>query len=386
LLQSAAKRLQACVRNSDTVSRQGGDEFVVLLAEVEAVRDAALTAQKLIEAMAAPHLIGGHRLHVTLSIGISLYPDDAADTEALLRHADVAMYRAKAAGGGRLVFHERSDALGSRRASLTAQLRRALDAGEMEIHYQPVWSLTPARTISGLEALLRWRHPDRGLLTADAFMSLAERSSAGDDLMALVFHVCWRQGRAWQAEDLAPAVGINIAPHQLLVPDFAMRLAAQVGEAGLSPRNFVLELTESAWTVDSAETLAVIEDVRTAGFPMALDDFGAGYSSLSRLLDLGFDVIKVDGGMLRDVPGDVTAVNLLRAVFDVASACGTDIVAEGVETEAQLEFLLSHGISRAQGYLLGEPLPAAEMTPLLRRHLVTGPPPRRGRRTDSGRV
>jgi EAL domain-containing protein (putative c-di-GMP-specific phosphodiesterase class I) len=119
---------------------------------------------------------------------------------------------------------------------------------------------------------------------------------------------------------------------------------------------------------------------------MALDDFGAGYSSLSRLLDLGFDVIKVDGGMLRDVPGDVTAVNLLRAVFDVASACGTDIVAEGVETEAQLEFLLSHGISRAQGYLLGEPLPAAEMTPLLRRHLVTGPPPRRGRRTDTGRV
>ena len=165
-----------------------------------------------------------------------------------------------------------------------------------------------------------------------------------------------------------------------------MRLAAQVGEAGLSPRNFALELTESAWTVDSAETLEVIEDLRTAGFPMALDDFGAGYSSLSRLLDLGFDVIKVDGGMLRDVPGDVTAVKLLRAVFDVASACGTDIVAEGVETEAQLEFLLSHGISHAQGYALGEPLPAAEMTPLLRRHLVPGPPPRRGRRTDSGRV
>jgi EAL domain-containing protein (putative c-di-GMP-specific phosphodiesterase class I) len=256
----------------------------------------------------------------------------------------------------------------------------------MELHYQPVWSLTPARTISGVEALLRWRHPDRGLLTPHAFMNLAERSSAGDHLMTWVFDECWRQGRVWRAEDLAPLVGINIAPHYLLVPDFAMRLAAQVAEAGLSPGDFALELTESAWTVDSAETLEVIKDLGTAGFSMALDDFGAGYSSLSRLLDLGFDVIKVDGGMLRGVPGDPTSVKLLRAVFEVASACGSDIVAEGVETESQLEFLLRHGISHAQGFALGEPMPASEMTPLLRRHLVPGPPPRRGRRADGGRV
>ncbi len=388
LLASVSARLRGVLRDSDVLARQGGDEFLVLLGDLtdDPTAAAESVGGKLLSALQEPFVVAGTEVRTGASIGISLYPDDAADTEALLRHADVAMYRAKTAGGGRLVFHERSDARGSRRASLTAQLRSALNAGEMELHYQPVWSLTPTRTISGLEALLRWRHPDRGLLTADAFMNLAERSTAGDDLMAWVFHECWRQGRVWQAEDLAPIVGINIAPHQLLVPDFAMRLAAQVGEAGLSPRNFALELTESAWTVDSAETLKVIEDLRTAGFPMALDDFGAGYSSLSRLLDLSFDVIKVDGGMLRDVPGDVTAVNLLRAVFDVASACGTDIVAEGVETEAQLEFLLSHGISRAQGYMLGEPLPAAEMTPLLRRHLVPDPPPRRGRRTDTGRV
>jgi diguanylate cyclase (GGDEF)-like protein len=388
LLAGVSARLRGVLRDSDVLARQGGDEFLVLLGDLtdDPTAAAESVGGKLLGALQEPFAVAGTEVRTGASVGISVYPDDAADTEALLRHADVAMYRAKAAGGGRLVFHQRSEALGSRRSSLTTQLRSALDAGEMELHYQPVWSLTPARTISGVEALLRWRHPDRGLLTPHAFMNLAERSAAGDDLMTWVFDECWRQGRVWQAEDLAPLVGINIAPHHLLVPDFVMRLAAQVAEAGLSPGNFALELTESAWTVDSAETLEVIEDLCTAGFSMALDDFGAGYSSLSRLVDLGFDVIKVDGGMLRDVPGDATAVKLLRAVFEVASACGSDIVAEGVETEAQLEFLLRHGISHAQGFALGEPMPAAEMTPLLRRHLVPGPPPRRGRRADSGRV
>jgi EAL domain-containing protein (putative c-di-GMP-specific phosphodiesterase class I) len=185
---------------------------------------------------------------------------------------------------------------------------------------------------------------------------------------------------------LHPIIGINISPHQLQAPDFARRLAARVGESGLTPGAFALELTESAWSVDSTETLEVIEDLRSAGFPMALDDFGAGYSSLSRLLDLAFDVIKVDGRMLVDVPGDATAVKLLLAVFDVAAACGTDIVAEGVETEAQVEFLEAQGISRAQGFALGAPMRADEITPLLRRRLVADPPPRRGSRQDSSRV
>src|SRR5262249_37079519 len=146
-------------------------------------------------------------------------PDDAADTEALLRHADVAMYRAKAAGGGRLVFHQRSDTLASRRSSMTAQLRTAIEAGEMEIHYQPVRLLTPSREISGVEALLRWRHPDRGLLTPDAFMNLADQSTVGDELMAWVLDECCRQAREWRVQDLTPIIGVNISPHQLLAPD-----------------------------------------------------------------------------------------------------------------------------------------------------------------------
>jgi diguanylate cyclase (GGDEF)-like protein/PAS domain S-box-containing protein len=388
LLASVSARLRSVLRDSDVLARQGGDEFLVLLGDLSDDPTAAAESVggKLLNALLEPFVVAGTEVRTGASVGISLYPDDAADTEALLRHADVAMYRAKAAGGGRLVFHQRSDSLGSRRSSMTAQLRNAIDGGEMEIHYQPVWLLTPDRDISGVEALLRWRHPDRGLLTPDAFMNLADQSTVGDDLMGWVLDACCRQARLWQAEGLGPIIGINISPHQLLGPDFATGLARRVAGSELSPANLAIELTESAWTVDSAETLEVIEDLRAAGFPLALDDFGAGYSSLSRLLGLGFDVIKIDGRMLVDVPGDATAVKLLEAVFDLASACGTDIVAEGVETEAQLEFLIAHGISHAQGFALGPPMPADEITPLLRRRLVADAPPRRGTRTDTGRI
>jgi diguanylate cyclase (GGDEF)-like protein/PAS domain S-box-containing protein len=388
LLASVAARLRSVLRDSDVLARQGGDEFLVLLGDLsdDPVAAAERVGGKLLSALLEPFVVAGTEVRTGASLGVSLYPDDAADTEALLRHADIAMYRAKAAGGGRLVFHERSDTPRARRSSMTAQLRNAIDAGEMEIHYQPVWRLTPERDLSGLEALLRWRHPDRGLLTSDAFMNIADQSTVGDDLMAWMLDECCRQAREWSAEDLAPMIGLNISPHQLLAPDFAVGLARRLVDAELSPAAFAIELTESAWTVDSAETLDVIADLRAAGFAMALDDFGAGYSSLSRLLDLGFDVIKVDGRMLIDVPGDATAVKLLQAVFDLASACETDIVAGGVETEAQLDFLVANGISHAQGAQLGPPARAEEITPLLRRSLVPGVPPRRGTRTDTGRL
>jgi diguanylate cyclase (GGDEF)-like protein/PAS domain S-box-containing protein len=388
LLASVSARLRGVLRDSDVLARQGGDEFLVLLGDLSDDPTAAAESvgSKLLSALLEPFVVAGTEVRTGASIGVSLYPDDAADTEALLRHADVAMYRAKAAGGGRLVFHQRSETLVSRPSSMTAQLRRAIDAGEMEIHYQPVWSLAPSRDICGLEALLRWRHPDRGLLTPDLFMSLADQSSVGDDLMAWMLGASCRQAREWRGEGLEPIMGINISPQQLLAPGFATALARRVAESGLSPGNFALELTESAWTVDSAETLQVIEDLRAAGFPMALDDFGAGYSSLSRLIDLCFDVIKVDGRMLAGVPGDHTAVKLLEAVLDLAAVCGTDVVAEGVETEAQLDFLVAHGISRAQGFQVGPPMPADEITPLLRRHLVPTAPPRRGTRTDTRRI
>jgi diguanylate cyclase (GGDEF)-like protein/PAS domain S-box-containing protein len=388
LLASVSARLRGVLRDSDVLARQGGDEFLVLLGDLSDDPTAAAesVAGKLLSALLEPFVVAGTEVRTGASIGVSLYPDDAADTEALLRHADVAMYRAKAAGGGRLVLHQRSDAPGSRRSSMTAQLRRAVEAGEMEIHYQPVWSLAPRRVIVGVEALVRWRHPEKGLLTPDAFMNVADQSTAGEDLMTWTLDACCRQAREWRAADLAPMVGVNVSPPQLLVPGFAAGLARRVAESELSPAKIALELTESAWTLDSAEALEVIDDLRATGFTMVLDDFGAGYSSLSRLVDLGFDVLKIDGGMLAGVPGDDRAVKLVEAVFDLASACATGVVAEGVETEAQHDFLLAHGISLAQGFLLGAPMGAAEITALLQRHLVAPTPPRRGPRPDSGRV
>jgi diguanylate cyclase (GGDEF)-like protein/PAS domain S-box-containing protein len=388
LLANVSARLRSVLRDSDVLARQGGDEFLVLLGDLSDDPTAAAesVAGKLLNALLEPFVVAGTEVRTGASIGVSLYPDDAADTEALLRHADVAMYRAKAAGGGRLVFHERSDASGSRRSSMMAQLRRAVEAREMEIHYQPVWSLAPRRVVVGVEALVRWRHPEKGLLTPDVFINVADQSTVGEDLTTWMLDACCRQAREWREADLAPMIGVNISPPQLLAPGFAASLTRRVVESRLSPAKVAVELTESAWTVDSAEALEVIEDLRATGFTMVLDNFGAGYSSLSRLVDLGFDVLKIDGGMLAGVPGDDRAVRLVEAVYDLASACATGVVAEGVETEAQHDFLLAHGISLAQGLLLGAPMDAAGITSLLERHLVAPTPPRRGPRPDSGRV
>jgi EAL domain-containing protein (putative c-di-GMP-specific phosphodiesterase class I) len=287
------------------------------------------------------------------------------------------MYQAKAAGGGRLAFHQRTGTLTSRRASISTQLRNAMSSGELELHYQPVTRLG-TREITGLEALLRWRHPDRGMLGPDAFMNLADQTSAGDDLVNWVVGECCRQAREWQRQGLSPLIGINFSPHQLLAPGFAARFVELIHAGGMPADRFVVELTESAWTVDSADALAVIADLRSAGTALALDDFGAGYSSLSGLLGLGFDVIKVDGRMLTGVPGDPIAVKLLEAVFDLIAACRSDIIAEGVETEAQAEFLIAHSVHYAQGFWLARPMPGPEVTPLLQAELIPGPPPRRG--------
>jgi diguanylate cyclase (GGDEF)-like protein/PAS domain S-box-containing protein len=381
LLAAVSGRLRGVLRSSDVLARQGGDEFLVLLADLD--DDAALAAEsvgaKLLEALREPFVIAGTEVRTGASIGISLYPADASDTEALLRHADAAMYQAKGAGGGRLAFHERSAQLHSRRAGVSGQLRAAIANGDLELHYQPLQRLDEGHTIAGVEALLRWRHPEREMLSPDEFMHLADQTSAGDELMNWVIAESCRQAREWLADDLVPLIGMNVSPQQLLSPGFVSRFDQQVRSAGVSAENFVLELTESAWRVDSAEALGVIADLRSAGATLLLDDFGAGYSSLSRLAGLAFDAIKVDGRMLAGVPGDATAVKLLEAVLDLVAAARSDVIAEGIETEAQVEFLTAHGVRYGQGAGLARPAPGAELTDALKRSLVRGAPPRRHR-------
>ncbi|HWE08532.1 MAG TPA: EAL domain-containing protein [Solirubrobacteraceae bacterium] len=381
LLAAVAGRLRGVLRSSDVLARQGGDEFLVLLADLadDAAPAAESVAAKLLEALREPFIIAGTEVRTGASIGISLYPADASDTEALMRHADAAMYQAKGAGGGRLSFHQRSALLQGRRAGVSGQLRSAIANGELALHYQPLQRLDEAHTIAGVEALLRWRHPERGRLSPEEFIHLADQTSAGDELMDWVIAEACRQAREWLADDLVPLLGINVSPQQLLSRGFVTRFAQQISAAGLSTENFVIELTESAWTLDSTEALAVIADLRTAGATLVLDDFGAGYSSISRLPELAFDAIKVDGRMLAGVPGDVPAVQLLEAALDLVAAARSDVIVEGIETAAQVEFLTAHGIRYGQGVGLAPPAPGGELTGALRERLVRGAPPRRHR-------
>ncbi len=372
LLAGVAARLQSVLRGSDLLARLGGDEFLVLLADLPA--DAAVAVEnvggKLLDALREPFDLVGRKLRTGASIGISLYPTDADDTETLLRHADSAMYLAKAAGGRRVAFHERSDALLSRRASLSAQLRHAMAERELQLHYQPVWVVDGVRGIAGVEALLRWQHPEHGLLRPDAFINTAEQSLAGDELSTWILREACRQAHAWREQGGSPRIGINVSHQQILAPGYAERFAELITTLGLPADRFMFELTESAWTVDGAAVQGVAADLRALGAVVALDDFGAGYSSLSRLRQLDFDVIKIDRTLLAGVPGDRTATGVLHAALGLAGACGAPVIAEGVESEEQVAVLRSRGVTHMQGFLFGHPLTADRLTTLFRRHRV----------------
>ncbi len=374
LLAAVATRLRGVLRDTDVLARQGGDEFLVLIADLEhePVHAAEAVGAKLHEALSEPFVVAGAELRIAASIGVSVYPDDAADTEALLRHADAAMYRAKRAGSGQVAFHRTAGAILAHRTSITHQIRHAITRSELELHYQPIWSLRGARGIVGIEALLRWRDPDRGLLKPDAFMSLAEHSAAGDQLVEWIVQTACGDARRWREVGLSPRISLNVSSHQLLASRFAAVLLDALAADGLEPSGFTVELTESAWTIDAADVRVELADLRGNGVTLAIDDFGAGFSSLSRLHELELDAVKLDRRLLAGVPGDGTAVAVTRAIVDLARACDAAIIAEGVESEDQVTFLAAAGIDLAQGYLFGQPLRAGELTPLLTRRLASG--------------
>jgi len=374
LLTGVAARLRGVLRDSDVLARQGGDEFLILITDLsdDAVRSAEMVATKVLGSLREPFVVGAAEVRTGASIGISLFPADAADTEALLRHADAAMYQAKGQSGGRLAFHQPTGNIVAKRTRVSAQLRKAMTEAELELHYLPIWRAGSERGIDGVEALLRWRHPDRGLLRPGSFMDLADQSAVADDVIDWVFEEVCRHAAGWRAAGLAPRVSVNMSQHQLLAESFAERFAAVLAEHGLEPGRFLIELTESAWTVDAEETLAVVAELRGSGTSFAIDDFGAGYSSLSRMRERSFDVIKIDRALIADVPGDHTTGAVLRAIVELARACDAEIIAEGVEDEEQLGFLIDNGISLMQGYLFGQPLPVAVVTELLHTRLPAG--------------
>lgn len=273
------------------------------------------------------------------------------------------MHEARSGGMGIAVYDERTtDPI--ERLALAARLRRAVECDELVLHYQPVFRLSDRR-ILGVEALVRWQDPQRGLVPPDEFIPVAERTGVIDALGDWVLRALCDQGREWQKLGLRPNFGINISPRQLRRAGFAQRFAEQVAAHGLDPSNFVLELTESAWALDASRLLPTLRELRERGLSLAIDDFGAGYSSLWRLRELPVQVIKIDRSFLRDVPQDPQATRIFAAMLRLADACGYDVVAEGVECEEQLAYLATEGCRLAQGFHLGRPTTAALIEPLL---------------------
>jgi diguanylate cyclase (GGDEF)-like protein len=366
LLTQVATRLRSALRPDDLVER-AGQSFLVLLRDlpIDARRHAEAVGQRITDAMHAPFSLGAAELLVEVSVGISIFPDDAETPESLRKHADAAMYEARAAGGGIHVYGiGTADPL--ERLELAARLRRAIERGELELHHQPIMRLADS-AIMGVESLVRWRDPARGggLVPPVEFIPVAERTGVIDPLGDWVLREVCRQARAWADAGLKPNVGFNVSPRQLRRPDVARRFAEVVGAHGIEPGRFVLEITESAWSLEASRLLPVLGELRAAGFALAIDDFGAGYSSLWRLRELPVQIIKVDRAFLAGVPEDPQGTAVYSAILRLADACGCDVVAEGVETAEHADFLIAGGCRIAQGYHFSRPVPGPEVTELL---------------------
>jgi diguanylate cyclase (GGDEF)-like protein/PAS domain S-box-containing protein len=367
VLQSVASRLQACVRASDTVARQGGDEFVILLSEVARAQDAAVSAEKILQSVGSLHRIDGHDLHLTASIGIVTYPDDGTEAEALIKHADFAMYHAKDTGRNNYQFFKpEMNLLAVERQSLEVDLRQALEKREFELHYQPKVNLQTG-SITGVEALIRWHHPRRGLVSPAQFIPIAEACGVIVPIGRWVLREACRQARAWRDAGLPPLrIAVNVSARELREKDFVAAVLAALTETGVEPGCLELELTESFLMQDATVTGAVLQALKDLGVMLALDDFGTGYSSLSHLRRFPIDTLKIDQSFVRDLATDADDASIVNAVISMGESLNMRVVAEGVETRDQVAFLQQHGCPVGQGYYFGRPVLAGQLTPLLR--------------------
>jgi diguanylate cyclase (GGDEF)-like protein/PAS domain S-box-containing protein len=366
LLQSIAKRLVYCVRGSDTVSRQGGDEFVVLLSEVQHSEDAAITAKKMLRAVAEPHSINQHELHVTTSIGVSVYPDDGQNAETLIKNADTAMYQAKE--NGHQCYQFFTPAMNVRavaRQSIEESLRRALERQEFKVHYQPKVNLKTGE-ITGAEALIRWTHPLRGTVSPADFIPVAEDSGLILSIGNWVLHEACQQARTWVEAGLPLAsMAVNISAMEFRDEHFLEGVFAILKDTGLDPRSLELELTESVLMKRAESSQAILKTLRARGVQVAVDDFGTGYSSLSYLRKFPIDTLKIDQSFVRQITTAPDETTIVTAVISMGRSLKLRVVAEGVETQEELAFLEDHKCDEAQGYYFSRPVPAENFAKLL---------------------
>jgi predicted signal transduction protein with EAL and GGDEF domain len=347
------------------VSRQGGDEFVILLSEVAHAADAGVSAENILRSLDQPHLAEEHEIHVTGSIGIVTFPDDAEDADTMLKCADLAMYQAKAMGRNNYQFFK-SDLNVSALEHQTIEqgLRRALERVEFVLHFQPQMNLDTG-AIAGVEALLRWQHPTRGLLCPMDFMSVAEQSGLIVPIGRWVLREACRQAKAWENLGFAPIrIAVNVSAVELRSKHFVAGVQAVLADTGLLPRNLELELTETFLMQDSSATATVLQALKGLGVQLALDDFGTGYSSLSYMRRFPIDALKIDQSFVRDLTTDPDDASIVGAVINMGHSLHMRVVAEGVETAEQASMLREQSCPEGQGYYFGRPLSAESMSAL----------------------
>ncbi len=366
VLEEVSERFRHCIREDDTIARLGGDEFTFIMEALGDPQNAAVLARKLIQSLEQPFHIAGHQFYITASVGISLYPQDGANAQTLLRNADSAMYRSKELG--RNTFHFYTEDMTEKalqRVSMEASMRRALEREEFVLYYQPQINLGSGAII-GVEALVRWQHPDMGLVQPGLFIPLAEDTGLINPLGEWILRTACGQIKAWHELDLPVGrVAVNISGRQLQNRKLAGSVLSALEETGCRPEWLELEITESFIMQHPQEAVAILRDIRGTGIDLAIDDFGTGHSSLSYLKQLPATKLKIDRSFVRDIPDDPEDMAITRAVMALGASLNLHVVAEGVETETQHAFLCNEGCEAAQGFLFSRPIPADEMTEML---------------------
>ena len=367
LLQTVAARLRNCVRETDTVCRHAGDEYLIVLSALREPTEAALVADKVLKIFDETFVLENHETQISASVGISIFPDDGQNMEDLIRNADSAMYHSKKSGRNRFAFFTPElNAPVAERLVLASQLRRAIESNELILHYQPQFDTKTGRLV-GTEALVRWNHSDHGLLFPDSFIALAEESDIIHLIGAWVLEEACRQIAEWQARQLVVVpVAINFSSFQFRRANLVENVAAAFARHGVKPQQLEIELTENAIMQDPKEAAKTLDRLHEMGVSLSIDDFGTGYSSLNYLKRFPIDKLKIDRSFVEDLPHDLNDAAIVQAIINLAKSLRMMVVAEGVETKEQLDFLRSLSCEVFQGYLGGRPIDAEHFSALLK--------------------